>query len=162
MANNKIFREKSLQRIASPEELHEYVRVTNPKVWTIIVAVIILLFGVCVWGKYGHLSSVAITVADVKDGQCTLYVSDTADVSEISVGQPVKFDNSDVTITVTEVNTALQPVEGDDADEIYHVMGLEDGTWVYIIKGSSDGLKDGIYQGKIITNEEAPESFLLN
>ena len=38
-----IFREKSLKRITSPEELGDYLRVTSPSVWMILAAVILLL-----------------------------------------------------------------------------------------------------------------------
>ena len=35
-----IFREKSLKRITSPEELGDYLRVTSPTVWMVLAAVI--------------------------------------------------------------------------------------------------------------------------
>ena len=43
--SEQIYREKSLERIASPEELNDYLHVTNPAVWLIMAAVIILLAG---------------------------------------------------------------------------------------------------------------------
>lgn len=46
--NNQIFRQKSLDRVSSPEQLNDYVRVSNPGVWTILLAVIVLLIGICV------------------------------------------------------------------------------------------------------------------
>ena len=43
--SEQIYREKSLERIASPEELNDYLHVTNPAVRLIMAAVIILLAG---------------------------------------------------------------------------------------------------------------------
>lgn len=43
--NSKIFRQKSLDSINSTEQLTDYLRVTNPGVWTILAAVVILLTG---------------------------------------------------------------------------------------------------------------------
>ena len=47
MARN-IFRKSSLDRVSNPEQLNDYIRVTNPGVWMIMCAVILLLIGVCV------------------------------------------------------------------------------------------------------------------
>ena len=55
--SDQIFRKKSLDRISSPEQLNDYIRVANPGIWMILAAVIILLAGVCVWGIFGHLDT---------------------------------------------------------------------------------------------------------
>lgn len=33
---NNLFRKKSLEHISSPEELHDYMRVTSPRLWMIL------------------------------------------------------------------------------------------------------------------------------
>ncbi|MCR4807821.1 MAG: hypothetical protein K5857_09120 [Lachnospiraceae bacterium] len=40
-----LFRKKSLERISSPEELNDYIRVTTPGIWLILVAITLLLIG---------------------------------------------------------------------------------------------------------------------
>lgn len=50
-----IFRKKNLDRINSPESLNDYIRVTNPGVWIVIAALIVLLIGACIWGIYGRI-----------------------------------------------------------------------------------------------------------
>ena len=45
--SDQIFRKKSLDRISSPEQLNDYIRVANPGIWMILAAVIILLAGAC-------------------------------------------------------------------------------------------------------------------
>ena len=45
MENQQVFREKSLERISSPEQLHDYMRVTSPKLWMILTAAIVLIVG---------------------------------------------------------------------------------------------------------------------
>ena len=49
-----LFREKNINQITSPDELNDYLKVTNTSVWTILVAVI-LLFGVGVDRSSGYL-----------------------------------------------------------------------------------------------------------
>ena len=50
---NSIFREKSLERVSSPEELNDYIRVTTPSVWVVLAATILLLLGMIVWSIFG-------------------------------------------------------------------------------------------------------------
>ena len=47
MAENTetVFRKKTLDRISSPEQITDYLRVTNPGIWVVLVAVILLLDG---------------------------------------------------------------------------------------------------------------------
>ena len=39
--DNQIFRKESLDQISSPEQLNDYLRVTNPAVWLVLTAVIL-------------------------------------------------------------------------------------------------------------------------
>ena len=52
-----LFREKNINQITSPDELNDYLKVTNTSVWTILVAVILLLSGLLVWASIGHLDT---------------------------------------------------------------------------------------------------------
>ena len=40
-----LFRKKSMEKVTSPEQLNDYIRVSNPGVWTVLAAVVILLAG---------------------------------------------------------------------------------------------------------------------
>lgn len=53
--DNKIFREKSLDRVSSPEQLNDYIRVTTPSIWVVLFAMLILLFGMIIWGIFGTI-----------------------------------------------------------------------------------------------------------
>ena len=46
MEHSDLFRKESMDRIQSPEQLNDYLRVTNPAMWVVLAAVIILLVGV--------------------------------------------------------------------------------------------------------------------
>ena len=43
--NEKIFREKSIDRIKSPEMLDEYIKVANPGVWLSLAAILVFVIG---------------------------------------------------------------------------------------------------------------------
>ena len=52
---SSIFREKSMQRVSSPEELNDYIRVTTPSVWLELAALVILLVGMLAWSIFGRV-----------------------------------------------------------------------------------------------------------
>lgn len=61
MAENKtgngVFREKSMERVSSPEELNDYIRVTTPSVWLVLAALILLLAGMLAWSVFGTVEA---------------------------------------------------------------------------------------------------------
>lgn len=104
--NGQLFRKKSLDRVSSPEQLNDYIRVLNPNVWMVLAAVIIFLVGVCVWGIFGHLDTVIKTAGECRGGVVTCYVKES-DISAVQTGMEITVDGK--TGTVTDVGTV--PVE---------------------------------------------------
>ena len=79
--SKQLFRQKSMERITSPEQMDDYIRVSNPSVWMILAAVIVLLVGVCVWGIFGQLDTTLQTGGVCADGQLILYVGERTTAS---------------------------------------------------------------------------------
>ncbi len=52
-AESGIFRNKSLERVASPEALNDYIKVTTPSVWIVLIALVLLLAGMLAWSIFG-------------------------------------------------------------------------------------------------------------
>ena len=50
-----VFRKKSLDQINSPEQLDDYIRVTTPSVWIVLLALVVLLVGVLAWSILGTI-----------------------------------------------------------------------------------------------------------
>ena len=50
-----IFRDKSLERISSPDQMDDYIRVTTPSVWIALLALVILLIGILAWTVLGTM-----------------------------------------------------------------------------------------------------------
>ena len=55
--SNTLFRQKSIDRISSPEELHDYMRVTSPRLWMILAAIVILLTGFIVYASTASMEN---------------------------------------------------------------------------------------------------------
>ena len=50
-----IYREKAVQWVNRPEDLNDYVRVTTPSVWIVLIAVLLLLAGILAWTIFGSV-----------------------------------------------------------------------------------------------------------
>ena len=53
MFMSDLYREKSLNRVAQPEDLNDYIRVTTPSVWVVLIAIILILAAVLGWMIFG-------------------------------------------------------------------------------------------------------------
>ena len=48
-----IYREKSLNRVNNPEDLNDYIRVTTPSVWVVLIAIALILVAILGWMIFG-------------------------------------------------------------------------------------------------------------
>ena len=51
-----IFREKSIKRVNQPEDLDDYIRVTTPSVWIVLIAVVLILAAILGWMIFGNVN----------------------------------------------------------------------------------------------------------
>ena len=134
--NQTVFRKKTLDRISSPEQLTDYLRVTNPGIWVVLVAVILLLAGVFAWSLVGTLE----TSAEVK-----IAVSDhTAKV--IPLGSESLADGMPLRVSGQEYQIAFS-----ETDEYGRSVGT-----------AEVNLPDGTYDGTVVLEAVHPISFLLS
>ena len=54
---NQLFRKKSLESISSPEEMHDYMRVTTPRLWMLLTAIVVLVAGFIVYASMTTLEN---------------------------------------------------------------------------------------------------------
>ena len=154
-----IFREKSLEKISSPEQMNDYIRVSSPSVWMVLAAVIVLLTGVCVWGVFGHLDTAVQTGGVCTDGRLTVFVGEE-DHDKIRENAVISVDG--VEYAVAESTNA--PVRVDDQIDPYivHLAGFTENDWVYRLCADAPGLADGVYTASVVTERVRPLDFVLN
>lgn len=157
--SSTIFREKSLKKIASPEQMNDYIRVSSPSVWMVLTAVIVLLAGVCVWGMFGHLDTAVQTGGVCTDGRLTVLVGEE-DHDKIKENAVISVDG--VEYAVAEITNA--PIRVDDQIDPYvvHLAGFTEGDWVYRLYADVPGLADGVYAASVITERVRALDFVLN
>jgi hypothetical protein len=51
-----IFRQKALNQVKSVEDLSDYIRVTKPSAWLLILAAAIIMGAFLMWGFFGSVS----------------------------------------------------------------------------------------------------------
>ena len=156
--NEQIFRKKSLERVSSPEQLNEYIRVSTPGMWMVLVSIVALLIGVCVWSVVGHLDTTLQTVAIGENGQMTAYVRET-EITCVEPGMAVSI--GDATYTVAEIPVKPEAA-GDNFDEYaLHVGEIVQGEWLYAVALDGPYL-EGIHRAAITVDSVSPMSFVVN
>lgn len=155
---NSIFRKKSLERISSPEQLNDYIKVTNPSVWILLGAIIVLLLGVVIWAVFGQVATTVNAVALVEDGIATCYVRE-ADAASVAPGDAVHIGGE----TYALESVSAEPVQASAVLDAYalHVGELQDGEWAYRAALSAS-IPDGVYVASIVTESVSPISFVVN
>ena len=137
MSNEKqgLFRNNMEDRITSPEQLTDYLRVTNPGIWVVLTAVILILAGIIAWSMAGTLETQSAVSVVVTDHTARIIPSGAAELEE---GMPLRVSGQEFLIAFAE------------KDEFGRSVGT-----------AEVGLPDGTYEGTVITETVHPISFLL-
>ena len=131
----RVFREKTLERSSSPDQLNDYLHVTNPGIWAVLTAVIILLAGVFVWSCTGTLETKSPASMVVKNHVAEIVVKDD---SVLEKGMVIKEDSQEYYIaSVSE-------------DEYGRKTGI-----------AEVNLPDGKYDAEVVTETTRRVEFLL-
>ena len=138
MADNRqsvLFRKKALDHISSPENLTDYLRVTNPGIWVVLAGVILLLIGLFVWSMIGDLE----TRADVK----------------------VIVDDHQAQIITLSSDSLKEGMVLSVADKEYTIAHASEDEYGRSVGDTVVELPDGTYDGTVVTETVHPIEFLL-
>lgn len=160
--SESIFRKKSIDKISSPEQLNDYVKVANPGIWMLMIGIIILLIGVCIWGIIGRLDTTIHTVAisDSNQENAYVYISESQ-YEEIALDMTVVVDS--VKYTIEEIEQYPQnPFSGGNISPyVLHIGGFDESDWVYKCVLDKP-MEKGIYSAVVMVESVAPISFVIN
>ena len=121
-----VFNQKSIDRISSPEQLGDYLHVTAPAVWIVLLAVLLLLTSLLAWSAVTAVESYAVGTAEVQGGVLTLTFDEAQKAENVEVGMNVTI--------------------GEYAVPVLSVGQDEDGT---IFAVAETNLTDGVYDARV-------------
>ena len=130
-----VSRQKMLDRISSPDQLTDYLRVTNPGIWVLLASIVLFLVGVFVWFTIGTLESTVAVKVSVAGQQATVIPREATVLTE---GMPLRVASDEYT---------LDSVGTDEYDRSFGNA---------VVK-----LPDGVYDGIVVTAQTHLISFLL-
>lgn len=131
-----VFRSETLQRISSPEQLTDYLRVTNPGIWVVLAAVLALLVGFFVWMSAGTIeTTVEVGVATQNHN------------AEVAIKSGNATIEKDMVLRIGDQETAILSTK---VDEYGRTVGV-----------AEVNLTDGMYDGTLVTESIHPIEFLL-
>lgn len=136
--DKQLFRKQSIDRISSPEQLQDYMRVTSPGIWMVLTAIIVMLAGLIICSSIGTVETSYPVAADVKAGEASIVLDKDTEYT-VKEGMTLRIAGEDITIE--------------------NVRRLDSGETVVTAEVS---LQDGTYDAKIVTERITPITFLLN
>ena len=156
----QLFREKSMERISSPESLHDYMRVTSPRLWMLLSAIVILLAGFLVFASTATMENtmdIQVKVESINPSdstgeipaesrQCIITARIPADrMAIVEAGMKVRIGGEQGRIST------LSSARGEK--EMLAVIEPDRGYTL---------LPDGSYDAQIVIESTTPISFLWN
>lgn len=136
----ELFRKKSLNKVKSPENLEDYIRVSRPSIWMLLISILILLIGTVVWFIFGNIDSTKPTTIYIDNDQSVCYIA-PEDIYEIRTGMVVKFDKYQAVIDHI----------GENKEQGYQCNLT-----------INENLAEGYYKGKVVVKTLKPIQFILN
>lgn len=155
----KLFREKSLESIESPESMNDYLQVTSPGVWLVLAAVIAILVGAVLWSVFGRINTfVDVAVVSSSEGQ-TCYVPYEKLEGVMSAGVVavdeheylLRMEADTETVIISEATNPYIRVAGN--------LHIGDVAVEIPVEGN---LPEGIYTGSVTTESLQPISLLIH
>ena len=154
--SNPILSKGNGEKVRSPENLNDYIKVSNIGVWVILGVLLLLLVSVFIWGYFGSLKQVITTMGIAKDGVVMCYVEEADQLEpgdEVSIGL---LKGEIVSVSETPLS-AHQITEKYDE---YTAYMLSPPDWAYEVKIACDGCDDGIGTVKIIYDTVRPATYI--
>ena len=88
--NQTIFRKKSLERIASPDKLDDYLKACSPSAWMILAALVVMLTAAVVWCFFGAIPTTAVAIG-IRGQEGTVCFVPATQGYAIEPGMTVRF-----------------------------------------------------------------------
>lgn len=130
---------ENTRRLTSPEQLNDYLHVTTPQVWVLLVAVILSIAGFLIWSNSAVVESYATATVQAQGGELTVLFDDSEKGSRVQAG---------MTMQVGDVSTELLTVGKNDKGDV--------------VASARANIPDGAYEARVGYDTTQVWSMLFN
>lgn len=154
--DKQIFRQTSIDRISSPEQLHDYIRVTSPRLWMLLTAIIVLVGGLIIAACTMNLENklaVKVTVTDSGKEEA----GEAGDAEDTHIYMTLPLDQKDNVQIGMKVRFA-----GTEGSLVYFYENNQELRASVKTDEAGKQLPEGQYDGELIIDTVTPIKYLLN
>lgn len=143
-------------KVNTPDDLNDYIKISNPSLWVVLIAIIIFLIGILVWGIFGKLYVTVTVPTYVNGGHAISLINDT-DIDSIEEGKKIMINSVDG-IIVSKSSTK----EKISDPSLFGISNTEAISYdsAYFATSNID-IGNGSYEAEIVVDEVPPISFLF-
>ncbi len=146
---NRIFRQESMDQVNSPEMMKDYLRVTSPRLWMVLVAFLALLGGFI---AYSSVAGKEITIP-VRVTAETIQDSEKKEIQALFEINPAERET---------YRTGMQVRFAGMKAKIAYFIETKDSTLaVAVAENPSATIEDGEYDAAVVVESSTPISGLL-
>lgn len=158
----KLFREKNVERVTSPEQLNDYIRVTSPGVYLTLGAVLVFLLCLCVWAAAGTLD-ITVEAKGLADGKVVYCYLDEENIQYVQAGMDVRVGEGEGTVkSVSEIpDNYAAMAERLGGENMVHALHIRDGEWWYLVEVSQETPSEGLTDVSIVVDRTSPLSYIF-
>ncbi len=91
-------------RISSPEQLNDYLKVTSPKIWVLLTAVVLLIVGLLLWSSFTTIESYASGTARAVGGELIVTFDDPVKASKVQPGMDMSVGDVQTDVLTVGMN----------------------------------------------------------
>lgn len=155
-ANRSVFNRRATEKLRSPDDLERYVRLTNPSIWVILAACVLLLAGLVVWGIFGAVTTTVSTACVRVDDSLVCFLN-VEDATEVNVGDTASVNSmlSSVTYKSEEPISRAEAQDQIPSDFLKDTLVKDD--WVFMVLLDATTVKD-VDEGTVLTTTITVES----
>lgn len=162
--NSSIFTKKATDKLRSPDDLDEFVRVTKPSVWVVLAACASLLIGLFVWGLFGTAETSVSTMGTCVEGEVVCFLTGDR-AANIHEGDVANVDGELMEVAALSSVPVSRIEARDIVGNDYLASALVEGDWTYVVSfkgGDGREFTEGIPLSVTITTERiAPISLIF-
>lgn len=179
MAGN-LFREKSMEKVTSPEQMNDYIKIAGPGVCLVMAAVLVFLACLWIWAAAGTLD-MTVESWGIGDGSILYCYLDEEEIQYVQEGMPVRTSRGEGTV----MDAARIPddygmmAERMGGEGMVHALRIPNNAWRYLVTISmdisgedrtsqedsvseEDGISEEVTEVSIVTGQISPLAYIFN